>query len=126
MTQSSTRIRTTHSGSLPRGENLLDALQALHRGEPVETDRFRSLVLDGLVDVVGKQLDAGVDIISDGELPRIGFQLYAKDRMSGFGGVAKRGTFSDFAKFPKYAALRQRAHAVDHRSSTRVQGDRRM
>jgi len=59
--------------------------------------------------VITRQAEAGIDIVGDGELPRIGFSYYVKDRMTGFGGVSKRGTVSDFAKFPGYAALKMAA-----------------
>lgn len=116
------RILTTHAGSLPRSPELLQMLQAYHRGEDVDRGRFREQAQADLNSTIASQCDAGVDIVGDGELPRIGFQLYVKDRMTGFGGVAERGAFSDFKKFPKYAALRQRAHMVDERSTKRSGG----
>ena len=54
-----------------------------------------------------KQNEVAVDIVCDGELPRLGFSFYVKDRMSGFGGHSPRGTVTDFAKFPGYAKLKQ-------------------
>jgi len=97
-------------------------LQAFNRGESIDRDRFREQAQVDLDAAIGNQRDAGIDIVGDGELPRIGFQLYVKDRMSGFGGVADRGAFSDFKKFPKYAELRKRVHSVDERSTKRSGG----
>ena len=60
-----------------------------------------------------RQLEAGIDVGCDVELPRIAFHMYVKDRMSGFGGRTGRGTFSDIAKFPKWASLWLGTSAVD-------------
>ena len=106
MERSSDRILTTHVGSLPRSERLLELLVRRNKGEEVDEGEFRRQVAADMEDVVRRQLDAGIDIGGDGELPRIGFSFYVKDRMSGFGGVAKRGTVADMHKFPGYAALR--------------------
>ncbi len=67
---------------------------------------FRHQIEHDLRGVIDHQYRAEIDIAGDGELPRIGFSFYVKDRMSGFGGVAKRGTVTDFAKFPDFAALK--------------------
>ena len=100
------RILTTHVGSLPRGQELLDMLVAIERGEDVDRDAFRERVANDLDEVIRKQIAAGIDIGGDGELPRIGFSNYVKDRMSGFGGESERGTPLDFTRFPKYTELK--------------------
>ena len=105
MHHSNDRILVTHVGSLPRSPALLDMLGQAEAGEDVDRGAFQAEVLDGLREVVREQAAAGIDIAGDGELPRIGFSFYAKDRMTGFGGVAQRGTVTDFAKFPGYAEL---------------------
>ncbi len=105
MHYSNDRILVTHVGSLPRSPALLDMLGQAEAGEDVDRGAFQAEVLDGLREVVREQAAAGIDIAGDGELPRIGFSFYAKDRMTGFGGVAQRGTVTDFAKFPGYAEL---------------------
>ena len=105
MHHSSDRILVTHVGSLPRSPALLDMLGQAEAGEDVDRGAFQAEVLDGLREAVREQAAAGIDIAGDGELPRIGFSFYAKDRMTGFGGVAQRGTVTDFAKFPGYAEL---------------------
>lgn len=105
MHYSSDRILVTHVGSLPRSPALLDMLGQAEAGEEVDRGAFQAEVLDGLREAVREQAAAGIDIAGDGELPRIGFSFYAKDRMTGFGGVAQRGTVTDFAKFPGYAEL---------------------
>ena len=102
------RILTTHVGSLPRSDALLQLLVEKEQGRHVEAQRFAAQVQHDLNFVLRKQTDVGVDIPSDGELPRLGFSFYVKDRMSGFGGQSQRGTVTDFAKFPGYARLKAR------------------
>ncbi len=105
MQYSNERILVTHVGSLPRSPTLLDMLGSMEAGDSVERGAFQAEVLAGLREAVREQAAAGVDIAGDGELPRIGFSFYAKDRMTGFGGEARRGTVTDFARFPGYAEL---------------------
>tara|TARA_Y100000588_G_scaffold19176_1_gene19634 strand:+ start:1593 stop:2726 length:1134 start_codon:yes stop_codon:yes gene_type:complete len=81
----------------------------IEKGVEVDRGEFRRQVEDDMLEVISRQAEAGIDIVGDGELPRIGFSYYVKDRMSGFGGLAKRGTVSDFAKFPGYASLKMAA-----------------
>src|ERR1700733_61285 len=108
MKKSVERTLTTHVGSLPRSAVLLRLLDALEKRQPIEKADFQREVDSSLAAIVREQAAAGVDVAGDGELPRIGFSMYVKDRMSGFGGTARRGTVTDFAKFPEYAALMSR------------------
>lgn len=106
MHKSDSRILTTHVGSLPRSAPLLSLLQQKERGELVD-EAILSAAIDADLDhVVAKQRDTGVDIASDGEVPRIGFSFYVKDRMSGFGGVAQRGASADMKLFPGYVEFK--------------------
>ncbi len=107
MHHSADRMLTTHVGSLPRGERLLQMLVDREAGKAVDEAAFEKQVELDLDYVLQKQTEAGVDIVGDGELPRLGFSFYVKDRMSGFGGHSPRGTVTDFAKFPGYAKLKQ-------------------
>ena len=109
MKLSDSRILTTHVGSLPRSDALLKMLLTMEGGGTVEREAFRAQVAGDMVDILRHQADSGIDIAGDGELPRIGFSFYVKDRMSGFGGESQRGTVTDFAKFPGYAALKMAA-----------------
>ena len=109
MKLSESRILTTHVGSLPRSDALLTMLLAMEKGASVERDAFRAQAAADMAEIVRRQAEAGIDVAGDGELPRIGFSFYVKDRMAGFGGVAQRGTVTDFAKFPGYAALKMAA-----------------
>lgn len=106
MHRSEGRFLTTHVGSLPRGPRLLSMLLAKEQGEQVDGATFAHQIEQDLKGVIDHQYKAGIDIAGDGELPRIGFSFYVKDRMSGFGGVANRGNVTDFAKFPDFAALK--------------------
>ena len=107
MQHSTDRVLTTHVGSLPRSARLLQMLVDREDGHEVDEAAFEKQVEHDLDDVLQKQNEVGVDIICDGELPRLGFSFYVKDRMSGFGGHSPRGTVTDFAKFPGYAKLKQ-------------------
>jgi 5-methyltetrahydropteroyltriglutamate--homocysteine methyltransferase len=110
LSTSGDRILTTHVGSLPRSEPLLQLLLDKEQGKGLDEQRFEAQVQQDLAFVLRKQSEVGVDIPSDGELPRLGFSFYVKDRMTGFGGQSQRGTVTDFAKFPGYARLKaQRA-----------------
>jgi 5-methyltetrahydropteroyltriglutamate--homocysteine methyltransferase len=106
MKKSENRILTTHVGSLPRSDRLLELLVERNSGKAVSQSEIDSQIALGLNHIVAKQHEVGIDIPSDGELPRIGFSFYVKDRMSGFSGVSPRGTITDFAKFPGYARLK--------------------
>jgi len=120
MKASTNRILTTHVGSLPRAPQLLAMLGDLEAGKPVAPAAFKSEVTAGLREIIRQQAGAGVDIAGDGELPRIGFSMYVKDRMTGFGGSATRGTVTDFAKFPGYAALMAKRLGLDPSKSASV------
>ena len=117
MKHSESRILTTHAGSLPRSDRLLDALLRLNAAQAVDGAALEQLLEAETDDVLAAQLAAGIDVGSDGELPRIAFHMYVKDRMSGFGGRTARGTFSDIAKFPKWASLWLGTSAVDDADS---------
>ena len=111
MHHSADRILTTHVGSLPRADRLLQMLVDREAGQAIDAAAFEKQVAHDLDYILQKQTEAGVDIIGDGELPRLGFSFYVKDRMAGFGGHSPRGTVTDFAKFPGYAKLKQQQAA---------------
>jgi 5-methyltetrahydropteroyltriglutamate--homocysteine methyltransferase len=86
MKLSTDHILTTHVGSLPRTGPITDLLLRKERGEPYEQAEFDGAMRDAVVDVVKRQVDAGIDVVSDGETSKIGYATYIKDRLSGFGG----------------------------------------
>ena len=96
---------------MPRSEKLLHMLVDREAGNALDEAAFEKQVEQDLNYILQKQSEVGVDIVGDGELPRLGFSFYVKDRMSGFGGHSPRGTVTDFAKFPGYAKLKQQQAA---------------
>jgi 5-methyltetrahydropteroyltriglutamate--homocysteine methyltransferase len=102
---STDRIITTHVGSLPRPERLAEILIERENGDPVDATEFRREAESAIRWVVQKQLESGIDVGNDGEEPRIGFQTYVPQRMSGFGGASERKMLTDMVRFPKYAAM---------------------
>ena len=100
MKRSETRILTTHTGSLPRPEGLVDMLAALSRGESVDEAALASASLEATSDVVRSQAEAGVDVINGGEQSRVSFSTYVTQRMSGFGGSWTRRGHRDQNEFP--------------------------
>lgn len=105
MQTSSDRILTTHVGSLPRDRELADLLIADESGESVDRDRLDTLAVEGVKHCVAMEIEANIDVINDGEQPRVGFQTYVAQRLEGFGGVSEREPFRDFADHPDFADI---------------------
>jgi 5-methyltetrahydropteroyltriglutamate--homocysteine methyltransferase len=97
------RILTTHGGSLPRPPELLDLLVARAERRDVPEDRFAALVRDAVREVVRRQVAAGIDLVSDGEMSKTGFASYMASRMTGFGGESRMIPLADVAAFPDVA-----------------------
>src|SRR5919204_3171167 len=85
MKRSTDRILTTHTGSLPRPPDLLDMLRARESGEPVDARAFAERVRSAVAEVVRQQVEAGIDVVSDGEMGKPSFATYVTHRLSGFG-----------------------------------------
>ena len=96
------RILTTHVGSLPRDVELTDLLFAREREEVIDEHRFEQVVADAVKETVRRQVVAGVDIVSDGELSKISYATYIKDRISGFEGDSPRRAPADLEAFPSF------------------------
>ena len=111
MKTSTERILTTHVGSLPRPQDVVDLLFAQDRGEPVDLARFDAVMERGVADAIGKQVESGVDIVSDGETSKISYATYIRHRLTGFEGDSARPTPSDLDAFPEY---RDRLVAAGH------------
>lgn len=96
------RILTTHAGSLPRPDDLADMIWARLDGNQVDEGALRERVESAVADVVARQREAGIDVVSDGELSKTGFSTYVNERFSGFDG---RSEFQadDVADFPELA-----------------------
>ena len=81
-----TRILTTHVGSLPRPEDLIRTMFAKQEGVPVDPVALEQRTREAVEEVVAKQRDAGVDVVSDGEMGKPSYVTYITDRLDGFGG----------------------------------------
>jgi 5-methyltetrahydropteroyltriglutamate--homocysteine methyltransferase len=103
MLKSENRILTTHVGSLPRNSVLSDLLIRDELGESVDTAEMARLADKAVRHVVRQQRASGVDVINDGEQPRVGFQTYVPQRMKGFGGESRRPRSRDWTDFPGFA-----------------------
>lgn len=108
MQKSNARILTTHVGSLPRNPALSELLIRQEQGEAIDQAELDRQAEAAVRHVVEEQLAAGVDIGNDGEQPRIGFQTYVPQRMTGFGGESKRPTPQDMREFPDFVKIMQR------------------
>ena len=106
MKRSEARILTTHTGSLPRPEGLVEMLGALSRGEEVDEVALASTARQATADVVRAQAEAGVDVINGGEQSRVSFSTYVTQRMSGFGGGWTRRGHRDQNEYPSIARPR--------------------
>jgi 5-methyltetrahydropteroyltriglutamate--homocysteine methyltransferase len=102
MKLSTDRILTTHVGSLPRPQSVVDFLFAQDRGEAYDPAKFDATIRWGVLEAVQKQRDAGVDIVSDGEMGKISYATYIRHRLTGFEGDSARPTPQDLEDFPGY------------------------
>ena len=96
------RILTTHVGSLPRSQAVVDFLFARERGEPFDPTAFDACMADAVSETVRRQVAAGVDIVSDGETSKISYATYVKDRYTGFDGGSPRNAPADLKLFPSF------------------------
>jgi 5-methyltetrahydropteroyltriglutamate--homocysteine methyltransferase len=103
MRRSSERFLTTHTGSLPRPGDLVRMMYAKEEGVPVEASALKARVRAAVAEVVKKQVDAGIDIVNDGEMSKPSYATYVKDRLAGFGGTGNTFVYQDLADFPDLA-----------------------
>lgn len=96
------KVLTTHTGSLPRSQQVVDFLFARENGRPFDQGEFDMAMTNAVADTVGKQVAAGVDIVSDGETSKISYATYVKDRYTGFDGDSPRNAPADLKLFPTY------------------------
>src|SRR5580704_13443246 len=101
MKTSQDRILTTHVGSLPRPQDVVDLLFAQDRGEPYDEKKFEETMARAVEDAVALQSKSGVDIMSDGEMSKISYATYIRHRFNGFEtGNVPRATPADLDDFP--------------------------
>ena len=97
-----TTIKTTHVGSLPRTQDVVDFIFARENEKPFDQVEFDACMAAAVSETVRKQVEAGVDIVSDGETSKISYATYVKDRYTGFGGDSPRNAPADLKMFPGY------------------------
>src|ERR1700727_1482115 len=100
MPHSLERFLTTHTGSLPRPDDLIQMMYAKEEGKPVDKDALNARIKSAVGEVVGRQRKAGVDIVNDGEMSKPSYATYIKDRLNGFGGTGNSFAFQDIEDFP--------------------------
>jgi 5-methyltetrahydropteroyltriglutamate--homocysteine methyltransferase len=103
MLRSTDRFLTTHTGSLPRPDDLVQIMFAKEEGVPIDKDALGRRVRQAVEEMVRRQTEAGIDIVNDGEMSKPSYATYVKDRLSGFGGTGNSFVFQDLVGFPKTA-----------------------
>lgn len=96
------RVLTTHVGSLPRSQAVVDFIFAREKEQPFSQDEFDRCMTDAVEATVGRQVEAGVDIVSDGETSKISYATYVKDRYTGYSGDSPRNAPADLKRFPSF------------------------
>ena len=107
MRTSQDRIVTTHVGSLPRSKAVTDTVFAIEKGESPAA--AAGIIRSAVDDVVAKQVASGIDIVSDGEMSKISYATYIKDRITGFDGDSERDPPSDLEDFPGFLKRQQQS-----------------
>ena len=96
------KIKTTHVGSLPRSKDLSELLFKKDKKENINLDLFDQIVKRDVKNIVKKQIDIGIDSISDGEMSKISYATYVKDRIDGFSGESERKAPKDLDDYPSF------------------------
>ena len=103
MKHSTERILTTHTGSLPRPDDLTRTMFAKEEGVPVDSGALAARIRSAVAEVVRKQVEVGVDVVNDGEYSKPSYATYVKDRLRGFGGASQPLQYRDLVDFPGMA-----------------------
>jgi 5-methyltetrahydropteroyltriglutamate--homocysteine methyltransferase len=103
MQRSADRILTTHTGSLPRPEDLIRTMFAKEEGVPVDAAALAGHIRSAVAEVVRRQVAAGLDVVNDGEFSKPSYATYVKDRLTGFGGASHPLQYRDLVDFPGMA-----------------------
>ena len=103
MKHSVDRFLTTHTGSLPRPDDLIRMMFAREEGVPVDRAALGARIRSAVAEVVGKQAKAGIAVVNDGELSKPSYATYIKDRLNGFGGTSQALQYRDLVDFPEMA-----------------------
>jgi 5-methyltetrahydropteroyltriglutamate--homocysteine methyltransferase len=97
------RFLTTHTGSLPRPDDLIRAMFAKEEGVPVDRTALAARISEAVSEIVKKQIGSGVDLVNDGEMSKPSYATYVKDRLTGFAGSSNTFVYQDLAEFPNLA-----------------------
>src|SRR5580704_6100242 len=97
------RFLTTHTGSLPRPDDLIRAMFAKEEGVPVDRTGLAAKVRAAVAGVVKKQVDSAIDLVNDGEMSKPSYATYVKDRLTGFAGSSNTFVYQDLSEFPNLA-----------------------
>ena len=106
MKRSTNRILTTHTGSLPRPEDLIELMRAKETGQAFDDRAFKDRVRSAVVEVVHQQAAASIDVVSDGEMGKPSFFQYVRNRLRGLEGLNPEAQFNLDPDFPGYPAWR--------------------
>ncbi|MEM9613819.1 MAG: cobalamin-independent methionine synthase II family protein [Actinomycetota bacterium] len=109
MQLSTDRILTTHVGSLPRNEAVTEGIFAIETGDPVDLAEHGRNVADAVDAVVARQTAVGIDVVSDGEMSKLSYATYIKDRISGFEGDSPRRAPADLEQHPSFLERQARS-----------------
>lgn len=96
------KILTSHVGSLPRSQKVVDFIFAREKEQPYEPEAFDAAMAEAVDETVRRQVEAGIDIVSDGETSKISYATYVKDRYTGFSGDSDRNAPADLKLFPSF------------------------
>ncbi|MHA7874093.1 cobalamin-independent methionine synthase II family protein [Roseivivax sp.] len=95
-------VKTTHVGSLPRSQEVVDFIFAREKGEDYDPAAFSATMKSAVSETVRRQVAAGVDVVSDGETSKISYATYVKDRYTGFDGDSPRNAPADLKMYPSF------------------------
>ncbi len=123
METSTNRILTTHVGSLPRSSAVTEAVFAKENGELDDEGAFQETITEAVQTVVRRQVEAGVDVVSDGEMSKISYATYIKDRMTGFAGDSPRKPPADLEEFPGFLERQARSGGTPGYKRPRCTGE---
>lgn len=126
MQTSTDRILVTHVGSLPRSQAVTDVLFARDRGERLDASTADATIAEAVKDVVRRQVQAGVDVVSDGEMSKISYATYIKARLTGFAGDTPREPGQDLVEFPRILNKLAEGGATARYARPRCVGDIRV
>jgi 5-methyltetrahydropteroyltriglutamate--homocysteine methyltransferase len=117
--RSTERFLTTHTGSLPRPDDLVRTMFAKEEGVPVDPVALKERTRTAVAEIVEKQVGAGIDVVNDGEMSKPSYATYIKDRLSGFDGESHPLVYQDLVDFPEFA---QRVFGDPGRSRRKTPG----